>query len=114
MAGQKFLDETGNFSSGGMSRRQLSSLMRSAKCKDEVHEEEGGCDHSGTIPQDGRALLKEKMKAYDDVTGADLDPKLVKKVRQDEMASFPIMDAYIRCPRQGQRGGRQTDWYMLD
>ena len=111
MARHKLLDETGNCSSGVMSRRQLSSMMSSVKWKDEVHEEEGGCDHIGTRPQDGRALFKEEMTAYDDVTGADLDPKLVKKARQDEMASFRKMNAYTRCPRSkdSEEGGKMVD-----
>ena len=56
-------------------------MMSSVKWKDEVHEEEGGCDHIGIRPQDGRALLKEEMRAYDDVTGANLDPRWVEEHR---------------------------------
>ena len=39
------------------------------------------------------------MRAYDDVTGANLDPKWVKKARQEEMVFFREMNAYTRCPR---------------
>ena len=88
IARQELLDETGNCSSGAMSKRQFSRIMNSVRWKDEVHEEGCGCDHVGARPQDGRALLKEEMKAYDDVTGANLDPKLVKKARQEEIAFF--------------------------
>ena len=83
IARQKLLDGTGNCSSGAMSRRQLSSMMNSVRWEDEVHEEDGGCDHIGTRPQDGRALLKEEMRAYDDVTRANMGPKLVKEARQE-------------------------------
>ena len=88
IARQKLRDETGNCSSGAMSRRQFNSMMSRARWKDDVHEEDGGCDQIGTKPQDGRALLKEEMEAYDDVTVANLDPMLVKKARLEEMAFF--------------------------
>ena len=58
MARQELFDETGNCSSGAIRKRQISSMMNSVKWKGEAHEEEGGCDHIGTIPQDGRAIVR--------------------------------------------------------
>lgn len=51
------------------------------------------------------------MKAYDDVSGAHLDPKLVKKARQDGRAFCRNMNAYTRCPRSrvSEGGGNLID-----
>ena len=100
---QKLMDETGQVSSAPMSKRQVSALINSVKWKDEVHEDDGGHDVGGSRPQDGRAILREEMQkweeAWDDVTGAELEPQRVAQARQDEMEFFRKMNAYTRCPR---------------
>ena len=56
---QKVFDATNTWSSRSMTRRQLSSVTKGNKWKDEVHEEEGGHDSIGPRPQDGREILKQ-------------------------------------------------------
>ena len=89
--------------------------MNSVKWRDEVHEEDGGCDTGGIRPQDGRAILEEEMhkweKAWDDITGAELEPGRVANARQDEMRFFRKMDAHTRCSRGcvAEEGGTLID-----
>ena len=69
--------------------------------KDLLHDEDGGCDMFGRRPQDGRATLKHELAklafadgaewAQDDVSGVELDPKLVKEAREVEMTFFRKM-----------------------
>ena len=66
--------------------------------KDLVHDEERGYDMFGRRTQDGRLTLKQKLSklafadrrqwAPDDVSGAELDPELVKQARKVEMTFF--------------------------
>ena len=97
------MDETGQLSSAPMSRGQVSALINSVKRRYEVHEYDGGHDVGGSRPQDGRAILREEMdkweEAWDDVTGAELEPQRVAQARQDEMEFFYKMNAYTRCSR---------------
>ena len=72
----------------------------------------------GRRTQDGRATLKHELAklafadgvewAQDDVSGVELDPKLVKEAREVEMAFFRKMQVYTREPRAMQRmkGGK--------
>ena len=87
--------------------------------KDILHDEDGGHDLFGRrTPQDGRELLKSTLAklglhngmeyASDDVTGVELDPKLMKEAREVEMTFFKKMVVYTRVPRsmQRMRGGK--------
>ena len=84
--------------------------------KDEKHEGDGG-DGGAEILQNEIKTLDEwygMPYATDDVTGAQLDAKMVKQARQVEMEYFRRMGVYKKIPRHAmlQRGGKtiQTRW----
>ena len=93
---QKVMDETDSYSSRPLTDMYLSSMASSRAWTDEVHEEDGGHDQVGPRPQDGRRIMEEDMRAWlggtmggtawDDVTGAALDPEGVRAARREEMA----------------------------
>ena len=63
--------------------------------RDDKHDDDGGNEQFGYRPQDGRQISKEHLdglqvcegvaSAWDDVTGEDLNPELVRKARETEM-----------------------------
>ena len=71
---------------------------------DAVHEDDGGEDSIGVRPQSGAHILREAMyglvcrntmwKAWDDVTGADLNVEDVKAARKLEMEYFKKLGVY--------------------
>ena len=58
----------------------------------QLHEDEEECDSYGTS--------SHMWFATDDVSGASLDPRLVKKARQEEMKYFKEMGVYVKVPKQ--------------
>ena len=90
------MDETGSYSSRPLTKSYLSSVANIEACTDRVHEEDGGHDQVGPRPQDGRRIMEEERQtwvgetmggtAWDDVTGAVLDPEGVRAARREEMA----------------------------
>jgi hypothetical protein len=92
--------------------------------KDTVHEEDGHSIEGLPEDREGENLLRQGMYALytqagveyavDDVSGAMLDPKLVRKGRDTEMEFFNGMKVYDRVPRseQAQTGGKiiGTKW----
>ena len=81
--------------------------------KDLVHDEDGGYDMFGRRAQDGRLQLKQELAklafangkewAQDDVSGVELDPKMVREARKVEMTFFKKMKVYTRVPRAMQK-----------
>ena len=86
--------------------------------KDLLHDEDGSCDMFGRRTQDGRATLKHELAklafadgaewAQDDVSGVELDPKLVKEAREVEMTFSRKKQVFTRVRRAMQRmkGGK--------
>ena len=76
---------------------------------DEWHEEDGGDDMRGSRPQMGVTLLKAEMDglsfksgyetAWDDVSNAELVPKLVREARELEMEYFHKLGVNERVPK---------------
>lgn len=94
---------------------------------DPVHEEDdGGCDLHGSRPQQGIEILRGELDALifkdgistakDDVTGADLVPKLVRKARAEEMTYFKKMIVYEIVPEDDQvrTGGKIVGTRWVD
>ena len=56
------------------------------------------------------------MNAWDDVTGAQLDPNGVREARQEEMNFFREMKAYDRCRTSSvtEEGGKLIDVRWID
>ena len=85
---------------------------------DPVHEQDGGCDRFGALPQNGIQILKAELDALtwkdgiavakDDVSGVELVPELVKAARAEEMAYFKKLGVYKIVPRSHQKrtGGK--------
>ena len=79
---------------------------------DEWHEDDGGNPLRGCRPQVGTSLFKAEMDglsfrggyeaAWDDVSNAELIPKLVREARELEMDYFKKLGAYERVPRSHQ------------
>jgi len=123
---QKILDATNTRSSQEMTRRQLSSVVQGSKEKDEVHEDEGGNDLIGPRPQDGREILRKEVNkwaeelvggtAWDDVSGAQLEPGKVREARAEGMQFFRELNAYTKCPRSkiAEVGGKLIDVRWID
>ena len=122
-------DKTNKVCSVKMSIGQLSSLVNRVGVQkplgkwpdhweDTKHEQDGGDDSHGARPQHGVDILKSELNsllckngeyiAVDDVTGAALDPKLVKAGRKLEMEYFKKRGVYTRVPRSHQKntGGK--------
>ena len=120
-----------------MSKRTLATLIHgkggarpignySQSWVDSVHEGDGGYDLIGPKPQDGRDMLERELmvlrqnggeqSAWDDVTGAELDPDLVKAARAEEMAYFKAMNAFERVPRSKieEVGGKVVSTRWID
>ena len=67
------------------------AITKSVTWKDDVHEDEGGSDAIGPRPQESRSIMKEETQkiirevgggeAWDDGTGASLDPGKVREAR---------------------------------
>ena len=104
--------------SRNMNTNQLSCLVGSfassspaapAHWDDRVHENDGGADLYGKRPQNGTELIENSLQtlantggyatSWDDVSGAELDPDLVKAARKTEIAYFRKMNAYTRVKR---------------
>lgn len=88
-----------------------------------MHEQEGGHDRLGIRPQDGREvlaqevnLLNEKIgggKAWDDISGAELDVDNVRAARVEEMKFFKDMNAYTSTQRDGGAGEWHSHWHQM-
>ena len=109
---QKMADEACVKTSRPLTRKCLMSILaKDVKegWKDDVHEEDGGQDVIGPNQQDGVSMLKDCMqhmqrlinegRAWDDVSGMELELKRVKQARQEEMRFFEKRKAYTRCKR---------------
>ena len=55
-------------------------------------------------------------EAWDDVTGASLDPGNVREARGEDMKLFRSRNAYTRCPRSAveEEGGGHIDLRWID
>ena len=109
---QQMADEAGVKTSRPLTRSCLMSILAKyvkEGWKDEVHED-GGLDLSGPNQQDGISMMREYMqemhtavsegRAWDDVSGMELELKRVNQARQEEMQFFEKRKAYTRCRRE--------------
>ena len=87
VAAQKKLDNL------GMKARNLLSIEEMDKAADNVDKDQ---DPSASLHEPGC----EGMKAYDDVTGQELDPSLMVKARRDEIKYFRSMGVYEKVSVQ--------------
>ena len=89
---------------------------------DHFHEEDGAGKSADET--EGEMILKESlfelgcrngvMWAKDDITGADLDPKLVTQARELEMDYFRKMRVYDKVPRAVARGKPTVKTLWID
>ena len=79
---------------------------------DEWHDEDVGDDVRGDRPQTGVTLLKAELDglsykggheaAWEDISNAELVPKLVREARELEMEYFRKLGVYERAPKSHQ------------
>ena len=60
-----------------------------------------GLDVNEAFAQDNAAFTSEELEArqfWDDLSGKELEPRLVKKAREDEMREFRKHNVYVKVP----------------
>ena len=88
---------------------------------DDVHEFDGHGVEDAPEGREGEIILKGELDslyiqngiegAVDDVSGAALNPDMVRAGRDVEMGFFKTMGVYDRVPRSEQRERRQDHWH---
>ena len=94
--------------------------------RDGVREEDGGMDIVGNNMQHEIGMMKEQMdnlemainegRAWDDVSGMELELEKVKQARKEEMQFFAKGQDYTRCRREQIliEGGKLIDVRWID